>query len=74
MTSAILQAPSCLLTHHYFLFCFIFTVHSDISLSERLLVENANFGLQAVGASNSLSLSVCHSFIYKVHPFQYRKL
>ncbi|KAL9409596.1 hypothetical protein AB3S75_047916 [Citrus x aurantiifolia] len=54
---------------HFLLFCFIFGVHSDISLPGKLLVENADFGLLVVGASNPLSLSVCHSFIHKAHPF-----
>lgn len=65
--SAIMSFDSSLF--HFLLFCFIFGVHSDISLPGKLLVENADFGLLVVGASNPLSLSVCHSFIHKAHPF-----
>lgn len=46
--SAIMSFDSSLF--HFLLFCFIFGVHSDISLPEKLLVENADFGLLAVGA------------------------
>lgn len=46
--SAIMSFDSSLF--HFLLFCFIFGGRSDISLPEKLLVENADFGLLAVGA------------------------